>query len=479
MSVDTLHARPRVLIPPAVLVLGGLLAANCAWSLVWPSPATAAAAALLWAAAAWRLFGTDARAAVLLLPFMTLHLSVMVSLIAIESGAHMKEMGARGAASPASALFAMLSLVFLGTAAAVYVRRRSLRAERGAAPPFSAASPSPLLAWAAPGIAAPVVAYLALTGLRNGFPLLEGIDRFQYRMNADVLTLNFLNLKFVIAALLASGAAAAPGRALRAGHHLIFAAYLAVSFLFGDKFFIIIAATCFYCMPFVLARPAGLAQALWRHAPLAIVALACVAGVTLFIYSGYGRFSLDTTLTRLGDRVAGQGQLWFLAVRDSSHWFGIDADGVAQNLRSLFANPAATYVFDHRIAAFYFVDKYAPSSLWTSFLHNGGTVTPTMVFEAYGLMLFGYLGLAAALLLMGALAGAVLEWLAHAMQSGNPVNVLLPAFVATQVLSVMSQGTLYSLLSLSAFKAYAAFLLLQWMVAECTRPGGLLREQRA
>jgi len=50
------------------------------------------------------------------------------------------------------------------------------------------------------------------------------------------------------------------------------------------------------------------------------------------------------------------------------------------------------------LAAFYFVQKYSSGAMYLSWLHNGGVITPTIVLEAYGLVAFGYLGLA---LLMG------------------------------------------------------------------------------
>ena len=42
-----------------------------------------------------------------------------------------------------------------------------------------------------------------------------------------------------------------------------------------------------------------------------------------------------------------------------------------------------------------------------------------------------------------------------------PVNALLPTFFISNAMTLMAQGTLYSLLSVSAFKGYAAFLALQ------------------
>lgn len=469
-----------IVLPLDALVLAALMIANCAWAVLWPSPITTGAAMFVWLVAVARLFAADSSSVVVLLPFLIVHLSVMVSLAAIEGGATMKEMGHVGHTSSASASFIIYSLLFVLTASTVYRRRRD-RPEAARQMSIAALTPRPfILAWIALVIGAFIVCYLLLAGLRTGFPLLSGTDRFVYRrFSADILTLNFLNYKFVLAALLGSSAVFAATVRLRNTHHAVFVSYLLVSFLFGDKFFIILSAAAFYGMPFLMRNPQGISGAIRRFAPLALAVVACVFGVTLFIYSGYGELSLDATLTKLGGRVAGQGQLWYLAVEYSSHAFSLDTEMLRLNLENLFANPAADFAFEHRLAPFYFVEKFSPTAMYMSFMHNGGSVTPTMVFEAYGLVGFGYLGLAVLVAVMGCVVGALAAWLVRAMMSGNPVNVLLPAQVLTQSLGVMTQGTLYSMLSVSAFKSYAAYFILQIIVTELVKPRSSLEAHPA
>ncbi len=57
--------------------------------------------------------------------------------------------------------------------------------------------------------------------------------------------------------------------------------------------------------------------------------------------------------------------------------------------------------------------------------------------------------------------------------------MLLPAFLLTQTVKLLSQGTLYILLSLSVFKAYAAFLVLQLLVSAASNGLDPLRRLRA
>ena len=465
VPVPTVGHQPLVL-SPGVLALLGLMVANAVLAVAWPHPMWSfdGHALIMWGVR--RLFALAPAAAVMLLPFMVVHASVLVSLPAIESGAFMKEMGFSGRASPAGAGYVLCSALFLGTAALVFSRLHA-RAPRVA--PLTervAAGQRLLLCMAVLGGAVLVVAWLAGKGLRLGFPLLTGTDRFAFRAaSADVLTLNFLILKYVLAATLGTSAAWAPGAFWRRCHHAAFASYVAVSFLFGDKFFIILMAACFYAMPFLVTRPAGIAARLRRAVPLALLVLGCASAVTFHIYSNQGELSAAQTLQRLGERIAGQGQLWFLAVRDSSALLRLDTQALGLNLANLLARPPADFTFEHRLAPFYFVERYSPGAIYSSFLNNGGMVTPTMVFEAYALVLGGYAGLAVALLVAGAWTGWLAQHLARAMASGNPVNVLLPAYAMLQTVVLMTQGTLHSLLSLSTCKGYAAFLVLQGLVA--------------
>jgi hypothetical protein len=458
--------RPKpTLLPPDLFLLCLVLLVNCAWSVLWPSQFTAIAATLLWLVIIARVFVADPRMVVMLLPFIIVHFSVQVSLNAIEAGAYMKEMGSTGQASTASTSYVIYSLIFLLSSGMVYRHRRLRPLNRHKT--INSAKRPLLLAWVAVVIGAPIVGYLLLAGIRNGFPLLSGTDRFEYRtMSADTLTLNFLNLKFIIAALLGSGAMFAATTIQRICHHLTFLSYVLISFLFGDKFFIILVAASFYSMPFVIYNPDNVIKTILRFMPFAMSMIFCVFAVTMFIYSDYGSRGVEETLVKLGERVAGQGQLWFLAVRDSSHFIGLDLKIVRENLASLLASPSASYVFEHRLGPFYFVEKYMPTAIYLSVLNNSGSVTPTMVFEAYGLVTFGYAGLTVVLVTLGALVGIVLEWMARSMMSGNPINALLPAYITTGFYYLVCQATLYTVFSLSSLKAYAAFLILQLIVSE-------------
>jgi hypothetical protein len=359
-------------------------------------------------------------------------------------------------------LFIVYSLLFLVTAVIVFGALQRRGAQGGATNASGALERPSILSTAGLAIGGFAVIYLGLAGMRTGFPLLMGADRYLFRASsASIVTLNLLILKYLLAAVLGTGAAFAKSRGWRDLHHATFAALILVSFLYGDKFFVILCAASFYAMPFLLRDPQRMTHTLVRIAPFAALTIVGVLAVTLFIYSNSGAMSLEATLVKIAGRVAGQGQLWFLTVEESPAWFVLDLTIVRENLLAIFASPAATYVFDHRLAAFYFIEKYSSGAMYLSWLHNGGVITPTIVLEAYGLVAFGYLGLATLMGVMGTVVGVLAHWLCRAMLSGNPVRVLLPAYVMTQTIVFMTQATLYSVIGVGALKAYAAFLLLQ------------------
>lgn len=398
-------------------------------------------------------------AGALIAPFLLLHLAVLVSLSAIESGAAMKELGLFGESSAGGVIYAVVASLFVWSTV-VAVRKG---VAKWSAPPAESvirlSGPSAYISAVAIGV---LVAYLLMRGAVTGFPLLSGADRFTYRAAADVVVVNALSLKYVISGFMGAGAALAADPRCRRFHQVVFASYLGVTFLFADKFFnILIAAIIFSAPAFMLGVHAG-GRAVLRLLPMASVAVASVLAVTVYIYSGGGSLSAAQTAERLLGRAAGQGQLWHVAVRFQGDWLRFDAQEASKTLGSLVANPAATYALRERMGPFYFIEHYAPSAMHRSFFSNSGWVTPTMVSEAYALAMFGYVGVVLLMLAMGAVLGVLIAFFRWRLLSGNPFMVLLPAAMLTQFIYGYAQGTLYSLIGLSTLKIYAAFLLVGW-----------------
>lgn len=457
----------RRIVEPAWLIVAALLLLNLMVAVAWPNAGSSLIATALFVVVTAALFIRNTTAMWLLLPLILTLLSVMISLNVIEAGGYMVEMGEQGHASCAAASYSCYALIFLGACLAVFARfsapARAVEAQHGQ-------DTHAILQW--PLVAAGVlcVTYLLLAGLRTGFPLLTGTDRFVYRrLYADVISVNILDQKLIPPAVLGTLAAFGANTWTRRLGLWIFLALMILSFLYGDKFFIILVSIASFTVAFVISRPDSALQLLRRLAPLIALGIAAVLAVTFLIYSDYGTNSVQDTLVRFGDRVTGQGQLWYVAVEHSSRLVAFERGLVVQNLASLVAPNSQEFAFEHHLGALYFVEHFSPPAMFRSFQHNAGFVTPTMAFEAYGLVMFGYLGLAVQMAVAGALVGCLMAWLYRSIRSANAFAVLLPAFVMNQTIKLLSQGTLYIILSISALKSYAAFLVLQALVSLISR----------
>ncbi len=454
----------------ALFALIGAHVLNLIVALLWPNVGCSFVATGLFVTAVALLFRADVVAMWLLLPFIIAQLSVMVSLLFIEAGSYMVEMGEGGHPSSASASFGAYSLIFLLTSQAVF---RRLRGDVETAEIQAARRSFPvhlLFQWVLALFAAACVGYVLIAGLRTGFPLLSGMDRFVFRrLYADVLTVNILDLKFTPPIVLGALAAFAQRPAIRKWAFAAFAGLMLSSFLYGEKFFIILVSIGSFIVPFVIRGPRSAIHMLTKAAPMIAIGVGCVLAATYVIYSDYGARSSAETLSRLGDRVSEQGQIWFVAVEHASRLIRFDIALVERNLASLFAANPQDYAFQHHLAVLHFIYHYAPPAMYRSFQHNAGFVTPTMGYEAYGLVMFGYVGVAVQMLLTGVFLGWLLSYLCRMIVRGRFFAVLLPAFILNQTVKLLSQGTLYILLSVSVFKAYAAFLVLQLLVEAVSR----------
>lgn len=446
------------------LLLFIALASNVVISAVFPNLYSSFASTVLYILVLSRVFKVSPTGFLFFSPVIFVHFAGLVSLNAIESGAYMKEMGRSGFPSAAGASFAFVISVFIGMATKVFVAgakpssRKILK--------LNIESHAFIGTWAAPLTVILFIAWLLFKGTLTGFPLLDGFDRFDYRrLYGDPLTLNILNLKIVIASFLGVSAASCATAIGKSRHHFVFAAYILISFLFGDKFFIIISASLYYVAIQLAFRPEVLTQQAKRFFLPAAGALLVGVSMTVYIYSGLGTYSAAKTLALLFERFASQGQLWFISLNENFRWIGFDAVAVRENVMSLIANPHQDYVFEKRLSAFHFVEQYAPGKMFLSFVKNQGYVAPAGVFEAYMLELLGFLGTLAMVALAGCMLGKIAGFLRSAVSTGNPFAILLPAYMIVQFYYLIVSGTPYNLLGLSAFKAYAAFSLLYLGVA--------------
>jgi hypothetical protein len=406
---------------------------------------------------------------ILLLPLVITRGATLVSLLVIEAGAYMPEVNRLGEPGDASASFVAVTAVFFVAFALVF-----RQFER----PFLAYARSPLLDELVGWLGWPVVllcvalgAMALLDGLRDGFPLLAGVDRFLYRREySSGLVLILLDNKFLFAAILGAAAFAPRYRPLlKAAATVTFLALTGLYFLFGDKFFTILAEVAFFAMPLLLARQGRLARTLLRLA-VPVAALLCAAlGATIYIYSGYGRLPLGRTVALVGERVAGQGELWFVASRDARRVTNWDAHLVERNLDTLNDRSPPASAFANGVETYYFIQRYAPAKLAASFRKNQGWVQLTMGTEAMALVMFGYLGVAAVMMFLGLLVALAALYLRRAFASGFAPSLFFAVWTYLQIYFSVQQASLWSIAAPGQFNRLLLFMTVEIVLLAINR----------
>ena len=433
----------------ARLPWSGILALSAALALNWVLAEALASSLFSWTSLL--LFGAllllvgriSAAGLILLLPLVITRAATLVSLLVIEAGAYMPEVNRLGAPGDASASFVAFTALFFLVFALVFRRFERL---------FLAYARSPLLDRIIDLLGWPVVLLCMalgglafLHGLQGGFPLLAGIDRFLYRREySSPLVFILLDNKFLLAAVL--GVVAFTRRyppLLKAAAVLTFLGLTGVYFLFGDKFFTILVEVAFFAMPLLLARQGRLASTLLRLAPPVVAMLCAALCATLYIYSGYGRLPLDRTARLVGERIAGQGELWFVATRDARRVTNWDAHLVERNMDTLDARSPSEAAFANGVETYYFIQRYAPAKLADSFRKNGGWVQLTMGTEAMALVMFGYLGVAAIMTFLGGLIGLAALYLRRGFESGFPLTLFFAVWTFLQIYFSVQQASLW------------------------------------
>ena len=427
------------------IAIAALLAINWSLAAMLPSVLFAGTSLLLFGGLLLLLGRISPAGLILLLPLVITRGATLVSLLVIETGAYMPEVNRLGAPGDASASFVVFTALFFLIFALVF--RRFEQA-------FLAYARSPLLDGVVTLLGWPVVllcmalgSLAFLHGVQGGFPLLAGVDRFLYRREySSGLVLVLLDNKFLFAAML--GAVAFAPRyqpLLKAATITTFLGLTGLYFLFGDKFFTILAEVAFFAMPLLLGRQGRLAGTMLRLA-LPVGALLCTAlGATLYIYSGYGRLPIDRTVTLVGERIAGQGELWFVASRDARRMTRWDAYLVDRNLDTLGDKSPAAAAFANRVETYYFIGRYSPAKLAASFGKNQGWVQLTMGTEAMALVMFGYAGVAAVMTLLGLLVALAALYLRRAFASGFPLSLFFAVWTFLQIYFSAQQASLWSI----------------------------------
>lgn len=410
------------------------------------------------------LFRFEPRGTMLLLPQLINSGSGMIALVMIEYGAEMFELGIVGRPGPWSNALNLYSLA-VGIGFIMTVRPLIAMLDRRG---DNALSPildkyANLLATLVLLVVGLIAIALVLRGLVSGFPLLAGIDRFQFRrFSADKVTLYALNLKFVIGYALGVIAFVLPvRRTLRLCAKLAFAVLLVLYFLFGDKFFTQLGALTAFMAPYVYIHHAKVRQQLGRYLIITTLALSAVTYVTVFIYSNGFAETTAATTKRLSGRIVGQGELWFLQSSIGAPMLRWNAPLIDRYIPTVGIKSVDLYAAQNSLGPHYFSNGYAPDYLRASLQRNAGSATYTAVTEAMGLVLFGWLGLGLMMLVLGMILGLSCAYIAYAIANRSILSTLFAAFLYVQVRTSIVQAAPWVVASIYSARWQVLILLIE------------------
>ncbi len=411
-----------------------------------PSWGWAAAAMVHYAALCWFVLKYMPAAFVLLLWFIFLRFTAMISGIAIESGGWMPELLLSGQTTGAfirlEAVF-MVSILFLSWFLTKLI---------AIAPRIRSVNPIPFSLWSIGVIGALGLLCLCalFIGLQNGFPAITGVDRILYWQQVDSRFLFFFlgnRPMFVVFLGLIYAVCRRDSKATHPFQGLIMLASLGVfiiilllSLLFAEKFTSIAMILFSFATPVFLLNEKILSRLTSRLLPLGA---ALVLITTPAILVAYGVFdNPDAAIERLQIRATSQAQLWYIEDASGSALLQLDAPKLKHNIAAMLSRDPESYARNapylgarDYMAAYMEVDRYK------HYLERG--VTLTLASEAYLLKLFGYLGMIVPYAVLLAVYALYCSYFYYAIISANPISLFLAAKLLVWANFGLNQGYFY------------------------------------
>lgn len=434
-------------------VLAGALAFGAT---IAPSAGWAYGALAVFGSLCFGLLRTSPATFLLFVPLLALRITEFISGGAIEAGAYMIETAVTGQPTGGFTRLLLIYLLFFLTATLVVEA-----AWPRLAPLFRNAperwEPQGALIWKALLVVAAVMTvYLVRLGINNGFPLISHIDRFAYleKINSPIYSAwitNRLVLVPFVGVLFGT-----PRYRLQGALLLVW--LLAFSILFGEKF------TSLLMILSVFSIPAGLVHiANDRPIPTGVIGAIALGVVTITVPAvliAYGALTdFDAAAKRYGDRVALQGQLWYvtdnryLAVaRLDDRALGAD---VATWLRP--GEQDATKV-GTRFGLYYVMQRFTPSRTMGWTMEGGGG----FVFSLYPYLLLtmGIVGLLFVSSLIAIFHAWVMRMLAQTLAETNWIASILFGRVLSSIYAGYSTGYMWNFFGIKNLVTLAVALFL-------------------
>lgn len=436
-------------------LLAGALAFGAS---VAPSAAWAYGALAVFASMCFGLLRTSPATFLLFVPLLALRITEFISGGAIEGGAYMIETMVTGSPTGGFTRLLLIYLLFFLTATFVveasWPRLKLLFREA----PSRWEPQGRLIFMALLVVMTFGTLYLIRLGINNGFPLLSHIDRFVYLEKVDSPIYSAWMSNRIVMVPFMGALFAVPRYRLQGG--LLMVWLLATSILFGEKF------TSLLMILSVFSIPAGLAHiANDRLIPTGLiggVALAVVLVTVPAVLVAYGALNdFDAATKRYGERVALQGQLWFLADSKYLAVAKLDDRAIASDVTSWLkpgeqdATKAGT-----RFGLYYVMQRFTPSRTMGWTMEAGGGFVFSLY--PYFLMAMGIVGLLVMSSLIAIFHAWIMRMLAQCLAEANWIAAILFGRVLSSIYAGYSTGYMWNFFGVKSILTIAVALFLTW-----------------
>ncbi len=357
---------------------------------------------------------------IVLLPLLLLKTTEIGSCVAIESGALMHEIDQTGYPTGGTARLAIALMVFFGIGALLIEPawlKQSAESDRDRIDRAVGR-----MVWPITFACLFFYGYFIFVGLRVGFPILSGSDRldFKYQLSDPIYTSLLGNRPLFVTAM--SLLAISTKTQIRAW--VLFLGMFFVSILFGEKFTSLIVMSSIF-------PAAGLLVYLSRHKQLPIARMAYVGvalgaltigtclNVYLYIYNDF-----ETAKTKLLDRMAEQGEMWYVGDRDFRYNTNVDWQTITTDLISCVGGSSQDPKdVGTDFGPFFVMQNYADKYVMENGQNKG--IFFAFTFSTYWMMISGYGGFAIVWVLTAVAYGVAGRFLMLGLAEGNFIGALL------------------------------------------------------
>jgi hypothetical protein len=381
----------------------------------------------------------------LLLPYIFFRATTMASGVAIECGGYMKDLEALGEPTGAYLRLAAIYIIFTSCASAIIewvypkIKARSASLES-----VSKRTMTHPWVWIFYGLFIAFSFYVLAIGAMKGFPLLNDIDRLTYRDEIGGRGfLLYMGNRMLAAYLFGIIIYMCVGmkRLLAIG---LFLLMILISVLFGEKFTSLMLIAMYVVTPAYLMNLA-LQKRILNHIIPAVLAVGLLTMPIILAVYGWSDHP-EQAVERLTNRMVGQGELWYVADRDTDDAFVFDTEHISYIVSSTVSLDADEMVNQPPfMGAMYFMHEYMTPGLLSLFLEKS-SLTLTFGFEPYLLVVFGWIGMIFPLCFYACLYALGLLYLAWAVLNSRPISIFFAGKILIWMVVGLAQGYLFLIL---------------------------------